>query len=143
MPPRKSTHRSPARFLARVLPGAVVAPFPEATALPRTKGTDKRVQLHLELGRPKLYDAAGEDCTDQFPAIARAARELPANNLVLVGTIEAGAAAFTASDLDYLDGFDLRGTLAAARKRVLAAFIADAPPAFAVKPSSPSRRRPE
>ena len=144
MPPRKSTHRSPARFLARVLPGAVVAPFPEVSALPgRSKGTNKHVRLHLEFGRPKLYDSAGEDCTDHYPAIARAARDLPANNLVLVGKVEADAATFTASDLDYLDGFDLRDTPAAARKRVLAAFIEDAPAEFAIKPSSPGRRRPE
>lgn len=130
MPPRKSTHRSQARFLARVLPGAGVAPFPPFSPPRKGASNAQWLRLHLTEGRPRFYDASGSDRTADFAKLAAAARELPANNLVLIGTADAAAQRFAANDIVYLDGFSLAASPIAGRRRVLAAFLTEAPRAF-------------
>jgi bifunctional non-homologous end joining protein LigD len=99
---RAATHRSLARFIARVLPGARPAPYPGfvepclATLrdapphgnrwIHEIKFDGYRVQAHLEGGRPKIFTRAGHDWTRRFQPIADAlAAALPAKHLILDG----------------------------------------------------------
>src|SRR6266446_7551180 len=93
------SQRSSSRFLARVLPGAVPAPFPgfiePALATLRSKVPNGasyvhevkldgyRVQAHLQDGRVTLYTRSGLDWTKRFPTIAADIGRLPAGKLVI------------------------------------------------------------
>jgi bifunctional non-homologous end joining protein LigD len=103
MAKRTSTHRSPARFIARTLSGARPAPFPGFVepCLPtlkkqvptgerwvhEIKHDGYRVQGHLVGGVPKLITRHGHDWTHRMSAIAEALSEIPANNLVVDGEV--------------------------------------------------------
>jgi ATP-dependent DNA ligase len=101
--PRRSTHRSPARFIARTLDGAVQAPFPDfiepcnptLRKLPppgpaghEIKHDGYRVQAHFD-GEPRIYTRRGNEWAARMPTIAAALKALPANNLVLDGELVA------------------------------------------------------
>jgi bifunctional non-homologous end joining protein LigD len=97
------SQRSSSRFLARVLPGAVPAPFPgfiePALATLRSKVPNGasyvhevkldgyRVQAHLQDGRVTLYTRSGLDWTKRFPTIAADIGRLPAGKLVIDGEV--------------------------------------------------------
>ena len=103
MKPRRSTHRSQARFVARVLPGATPAEMPPfvSPCLPtlrakvptgdrwihEIKFDGYRVQGRLTTGVPSLLTRNGHNWTHRFATIAAALAELPANNLVIDGEI--------------------------------------------------------
>src|SRR6266478_8315698 len=86
--------RSSSRFIARVLPGAKPAPFPDfiepclatlRSKVPSARGfvhelklDGYRVQLHLHDGRVSLYTRTGLDWTTRFPTIAADVARLPA-----------------------------------------------------------------
>src|SRR6266481_234708 len=95
--------RSSSRFLARVLPGAKPAPFPDfiepclaslRTSVPSASGfvhelklDGYRVQAHLHDGRVRLYTRSGLDWTNRFPTIAADVGRLPASKLVIDGEV--------------------------------------------------------
>ena len=106
-----------------------------------------RAQAHLEQGKPAIYTRRGHDWTLRFQPIADALVALPASKLILdgealvvdsrgvpdFGLLHADLAAgrqdrllYYAFDLLYLDGFDLRGSRLAERKRMLAELLAGA-----------------
>ena len=98
---RASSHRSRARFIARVLPGAKTGPFPgfipPCLAATRKKppagdgwlheidAGGLRIQAHFHDGRATLLTAEGHDCTSHFLPNAKALAVLPANNILLDG----------------------------------------------------------
>ena len=100
---RPSTHRSSARFIARVLPGAAPAAFPgfvvpcEPKLRPTPPRGDRwiseikhdgyRVQAQLEGGRARIFTRHGHDWTSRFAALANAVTELPANTLIVDGEV--------------------------------------------------------
>src|SRR5436190_1155297 len=101
--PRKSTHRSPARFLARVLPGVRTVFHPgfiepcHLTLRPRPPAGEQwlreikfdgyRTQMHLQDGRPAAFTRNGHDWTPRFRSIAEAIGGLPAQQLILDGEV--------------------------------------------------------
>ena len=103
MPPRKSTHRSPARFIARTLRGAKPAPFPgfvePCLATPRAvtptgerwvhelKLDGYRAQATFHDARATVYSRRGNDWTARFPTIAGALQHLPANGFIIDGEV--------------------------------------------------------
>jgi len=105
VPPRRSTHRSPARFLGRVVEGAGAGPFPgfvqpcrptERSEPPsgevwlhEIKHDGYRVQAHVREGEPRLYTMNGHDWTARMPALAASVRALPVNNVILDGEVVA------------------------------------------------------
>lgn len=105
MPPRRSTHRSLARFLGRVVEGAEAGPSPgfvqpcrptERSEPPSSevwlheiKHDGYRVQAHVREGAPRLYTINGYDWTARMPALAASVRALPVNNVVLDGELVA------------------------------------------------------
>jgi bifunctional non-homologous end joining protein LigD len=121
---RSTTHRSPARFLARMLPGAKPAPFrgfiepciptlrsevPAGSGwLFEIKFDGYRVQLHLKAGRPAILTRGGHDWTGRFAPIARALADWPANDLILDGEIvvpdEKGISNFSELQADLASG---------------------------------------
>jgi bifunctional non-homologous end joining protein LigD len=100
---RAATHRSPARFIARTLPGAAPAPFPRfiQPCLPTLKPSvpegerwvheikhdGYRVQGHLVSGVPALITRGGHDWTHRMGAVAEALAKLPADHLVIDGEV--------------------------------------------------------
>jgi len=100
---RTSTHRSPARFIARTLPGAKTVEFPGfikpqlATlrdSVPSREGwlheikfDGYRIQGHLIEGRPALLTRNGHDWTHRMPALAEALARIPSNHLIVDGEI--------------------------------------------------------
>lgn len=100
---RTSTHRSDARFSARVLSGAKPAPFPGfiEPCLPtlkkhvpsgerwvhEIKHDGYRMQGHLIGGDPHLITRRGHDWTHRMSGIAEALGKLPANHLVVDGEV--------------------------------------------------------
>jgi bifunctional non-homologous end joining protein LigD len=121
---RTTTHRSPARFLARTLPGAKPSLFPGfiVPCLPtlrsrvpsgerwvhEIKHDGYRVQGHLDSGAPRLFTRRGYDWTPRMSAIAEALSQLPANNLVVDGEVivpdEKGRGDFSALEAAFSDG---------------------------------------
>ena len=103
MAKRTSTHRSPARFNARMLSGAKPAPFPGfikpqlatlKSHVPAGKGwlheikfDGYRIQGHLTEGRPALFTRNGHDWTHRMPTLAEALARVPANHLIVDGEI--------------------------------------------------------
>ena len=95
--------RSSSRFLARVLPGAKPAPFPDfiepclaslrekvpagARYVHELKLDGYRMQAHLRDGRVTLYTRSGLDWTARFPTIAADVARLPAGKLILDGEV--------------------------------------------------------
>jgi bifunctional non-homologous end joining protein LigD len=95
--------RSSSRFLARVLPGAKPAPFPDfiepclatlRSRVPSARGfvhelklDGYRVQAHLHDGRVSLYTRTGLDWAPRFPIIAANVARLPAGKLVIDGEV--------------------------------------------------------
>jgi bifunctional non-homologous end joining protein LigD len=95
--------RSSSRFLARVLPGAKPAPFPDfiepCLASLRTNVSSAsgfvyelkldgyRVQAHQHDGRVRLYTRSGLDWTNRFPTIAADVGRLPASKTVIDGEV--------------------------------------------------------
>jgi bifunctional non-homologous end joining protein LigD len=104
MKPRRSTHRSQARFIARTLEGATPAPFPgiiepcspTLRKVPPTgdawlheiKHDGYRIQAHFD-GEPCIYTRRGNEWAARMPSIAAALKALPANNIVLDGELVA------------------------------------------------------
>ncbi len=102
--PRRSTHRSPARFLGRVVDGAKSAPFPgfvepcnptERNIPPSGDGwlheimhDGSRAQAQFSEGDAHLF-AQGNDWAARMPTIAASIRSLPVNNIILDGEIVA------------------------------------------------------
>ena len=102
-PKRSTSHRSPARFIARVLPGARPAPFlgfvePQVPILKRDPPNGERwvfeikldgyrVQAHLRGGKPALKTRSGLDWTGRFRSIAKALGDVRANDLILDGEV--------------------------------------------------------
>ena len=132
--------RSSARFLARMLPGAVAAPA--AALVTPCLAVAKRAP-------PKgaLRGMDGAPVTQGLARIAAALAALPVNRAIIDGiavvqgpggasdramldkALDAGRGeriAFFAFDLLHLDGFDIRAAPLAERKRVLAALLAEA-----------------
>jgi bifunctional non-homologous end joining protein LigD len=103
VPPRQSTHRSPARFIARTLKGAKPAPFPgfvepclatlkdEPPAGPRwvheLKLDGYRAQATFHDGRATVYSRRGNDWTARFGPIGVALQHLPANGFIIDGEV--------------------------------------------------------
>src|SRR5262245_8829003 len=93
--------RSPARFIARVIPGSKPGPFPlfippclAATRekppagdqwLHEIKFDGHRAQLHARDGYAVIYSRGGHDWTNRFRSIAEAAWHLEAHQAVLDG----------------------------------------------------------
>jgi ATP-dependent DNA ligase len=102
--PRRSTHRSPARFVARTLDGATQAPFPRFIEpcnptlrktppsgegwLHEIKHDGYRVQAHFD-GEPRIFTRRGNEWAGRMASMAAALKALPANNLVLDGELVA------------------------------------------------------
>jgi bifunctional non-homologous end joining protein LigD len=103
VPLRKSTHRSPARFVARTLRGAHPAPYPgfvepclatlkhEPPAGPRwvheLKLDGYRAQATFHHDQATIYSRRGNDWTARFGPIAEALQHLPANDLIIDGEV--------------------------------------------------------
>lgn len=103
--PRRSTHRSPARFLGRVLEGAKPAPFPRFVVpcpptsrkappagedwLHEIKHDGYRLQALVREGSVSLYTSRGNDWAARMPTIAASVRALPVNNAILEGKLVA------------------------------------------------------
>ena len=103
MPPRQSTHRSSARFIARTLKGAKPAPFPgfvepclatlkdEPPAGPHwvheLKLDGYRAQATFHDGRATIYSRRGNDWTTRFGPIGVALQHLPANGFIIDGEV--------------------------------------------------------
>src|SRR5690606_471140 len=97
------SHRSPARFTARMLQGAKPEPFPGfikpqlatlrdqvplgSNWLHEIKFDGYRIQGHLIEGRPTLITRNGHDWTHRMPALAKALARVPANHLIVDGEI--------------------------------------------------------
>jgi bifunctional non-homologous end joining protein LigD len=115
------------------------------------KADGYRAQVHLIDGKVTVYSRRGHDWTDQFGAIAQAAKHLKARQAILDGEAvvlaSSGVADFhalrrelgkrnsdrlvyQAFDLLYLDGFDMRPAQYVQRKAALKALLAGAPPAL-------------
>lgn len=104
MKPRRSTHRSMARFPGRTLEGAKPVPFPgfvepcrptlrkvppSGTAwLHEIKHDGYRTQAQFN-ERPLIYTRRGNEWAARMPTIAAALRTLPANNVILDGELVA------------------------------------------------------
>jgi bifunctional non-homologous end joining protein LigD len=155
--------RAMVRFIARTLKGAKTAPFPsfiepcKPTLKPKPPVGDKwqyeikldgyRAQLHLRGGKATVFTSTGLDWSDKFATIAEAAKQIPANAVVLDGEIvvqnekgipdfgalraaigrEPHRLLFYAFDLLHLDGFDLRGAALSDRRRILTMLIEKLP----------------
>jgi bifunctional non-homologous end joining protein LigD len=97
---RRSTHRSPARFIARTLNGAAQAPIPGFIEpcsptlrkvppsgegwLHEIQHDGYRVQAHFD-GESRIYTRRGNEWAARMSTIAAALKALPANNLILDG----------------------------------------------------------
>jgi bifunctional non-homologous end joining protein LigD len=121
---RESTHRSPARFIARVLPGAKPTPFPGfiepcsptlKAAVPvgdqwlyEIKHDGYRVQAHLVAGRPALLTSSGLNWSGRFRSIAKSLVDLPANHIIIDGEVvvpdDSGVADFSLLQADLSKG---------------------------------------
>jgi bifunctional non-homologous end joining protein LigD len=102
--PRRSTHRSPARFLGRVIEGAKPASFPGFVEpcnptlrktppsgdewLHEIKHDGYRAQVQFSDG-VRIFTRRGHDWADRMPAIAAAVGALPVNNVILDGELVA------------------------------------------------------
>ena len=100
---RTATHRSPARFAARMLPGARPGPFPGfiepcaptlKAAVPtgerwlhEIKHDGYRIQAHLVEGKPALLTSSGLDWTGRFRSLVAQLKELPANSIIIDGEV--------------------------------------------------------
>lgn len=105
MTPRRSTHRSPARFLGRVIEGAKPAPFPgfvEPCApterklppsgddwLHEIKHDGYRAQAQFHDGAARVFTRRGNEWAARMPTIAASVRALPVNNIILDGELVA------------------------------------------------------
>lgn len=103
--PRRSTHRSPARFLGRMAEGASAAIFPgfvdpcvpiEREAPPsgedwlhEIKHDGYRAQAHFHDGSAAVFTRRGNDWAARMPTIAASIRALPVNNAILDGELVA------------------------------------------------------
>ncbi|HEY8247045.1 MAG TPA: hypothetical protein VIG38_07160 [Hyphomicrobium sp.] len=104
MKPRRSTHRSAARFLGRVIEGAKPAPFPGFVEpccptlrkaptsgdawLHEIKHDGYRAQAQFN-ERPIIYTRRGYDWATRMPTIAASLDALPVNNVILDGELVA------------------------------------------------------
>ena len=102
--PRRSTHRSPARFLGRVIEGAKPAPFPGFVEpccptlrktppsgeawLHEIKHDGYRAQAQFN-ERADIYTRRGNDWAARMPTIAASLAALPVNNVILDGELVA------------------------------------------------------
>ncbi len=102
--PRRSTHRSPARFLGRVIDGALAAPFPGFIApccpcerrtppggetwLHEIKHDGTRAQVHFSNGA-WIYTSRADQWAARMPTIAACVQALPVNNIILDGKLVA------------------------------------------------------
>lgn len=103
--PRRSTHRSPARFLGRVIDGASAAPFPgyvlPCMPVPRKRPPagdawlheiahkGHRAQAHFRDQTPGVFTDDEYDWAARMPAISASIAVLPVNNIILDGTLVA------------------------------------------------------
>lgn len=105
MTTRRSTHRSPARFLGRVIDGAKPAEFPgfiEPCApterkvppdgedwLHEIKHDGYRAQALVHEGAVNVFTRRGHDWAARMPTIAASVHALPVNNIILDGELVA------------------------------------------------------
>ncbi|MTD93107.1 hypothetical protein GIW81_02025 [Hyphomicrobium sp. xq] len=105
MTPRRSTHRSSARFLGRVIEGAKPAAFPgfvEPCAptqwkippsgddwLHEIKHDGYRAQAQFCEGSARVYTRRGNDWAARMPTVAASLIALPVNNVILDGELVA------------------------------------------------------
>jgi bifunctional non-homologous end joining protein LigD len=103
--PRRSTHRSPARFLGRVIDGALAAPFPGfvdpcnpsermtppggETWLREIKHDGYRAQVLFSDGVARIYTSREDEWAARMPTLAASVQALPANNIILDGELVA------------------------------------------------------
>jgi bifunctional non-homologous end joining protein LigD len=112
------------RFIARTLPGAVVAPYPGfvdpqlATLRDKVPPTERwlyeikfdgyRMQLHVVRGKPSMYTRSGLNWTPKFATIATAAIDLPVNDAIIDGEAVVqdakGRSCFSDLQADIADG---------------------------------------
>jgi bifunctional non-homologous end joining protein LigD len=104
MKPRRSTHRSLARFIARTIQGAKPSPFPGFIEpcrptlrktppsgdgwLHEIKHDSYRVQAQFN-ERSYVYTRAGNEWAARMPTIAGALGALPTNKVILDGELVA------------------------------------------------------
>jgi bifunctional non-homologous end joining protein LigD len=110
-----------------------------------------RTQLHIENGRVTIYTRTGLNWTDQYVAIAAAAKNLRVKSAIMDGEAavmgdngvpdfqalrrelsnpDSARLQFFAFDVLYVEGYDLRGCKLQDRKAALRELLADAPQAF-------------
>ncbi len=149
--PNRPEKRSQARFLARLCKSANPARRDAGLSTSNAgelKFDGWRVQAHLLQGGATIYTRGGHDWTRKFSGIAECVKHLPAERMILDGEIvsadpEKGRSNFSqlqsdiktgrqdrltyyVFDLLYFDGFDLRGSPLAERRRVLEEFLREA-----------------
>jgi len=104
----------------------------------------RRVFVRADAGYVKLEGPAGDDVTDELPALAQAAKALPLHDAVIDAVATALApdgrsqgdrppTVLYVIDLPYLDGHDLTRTPLVDRKKVLASLVASAGPPAALR----------
>jgi bifunctional non-homologous end joining protein LigD len=117
--------------------------------LHETKLDGYRAQVHLRAGEVTIYSRQGLNWTEQFGAIARAAKAISRNAIIDGEAVvpgkqgvpdfqalrralgkHSGDLIYVAFDLLYLDGFDLRNAPLIERKRALEALLTGAPDVF-------------
>jgi bifunctional non-homologous end joining protein LigD len=102
---RRSTHRSTARFLGRVIEGAKPSPFPGFVEpsvpaerkippsgdawLHEIKHDGYRAQAQFFEGSAHVYTRRGHDWAARMPTVAAALNALPVNNIILDGELVA------------------------------------------------------
>lgn len=105
MKARRSTHRSPARFLGRVIEGAAPAPFPGFVEpccpverkeppsgddwLHEIKHDGYRAQAHFHDAAVNVFTRRGHEWAARMPTIAASVKALPVNNVILDGELVA------------------------------------------------------
>ena len=105
MTKRPSTHRSPARFLGRVIEGAKASTFPGFvepccpverkiapsgdTWLHEIKHDGYRAQAQFSDGVARIFTRRGNDWAARMPTIAASVKALPVNNIILDGELVA------------------------------------------------------
>jgi bifunctional non-homologous end joining protein LigD len=100
---RTATHRSPARFAARMQPDARPGPFPGFIVpcaptlkavvptgerwLHEIKHDGYRIQTHINERGPSLLTSSGLDWTGRFRSLVAPLKELPANSIIIDGEV--------------------------------------------------------
>lgn len=135
----------PERFLPELATRVASAPAGDEW-LHEIKLDGYRLLCRLDRGKVHLFTRAGNDWTDQYPAVVKAARQLAAKTALLDGEVvildKHGRSSFQALqraselqgelvyfvfDLVHLDGYDLSNVPLSERKRALRQLLARSP----------------